>query len=76
MEIKLMKKWKCKLNLHDYENVGTQHTKNIVGGLSMTQLTRDVKKCKVCGKIHFIGYDIATNAHLDETIDWYPKLNY
>jgi hypothetical protein len=26
--------------------------------------------------VHFDGYDIATNAHLDETLDWQPKLNY
>lgn len=29
----------------------------------------------LCGKLHFNGYDIATNAHLDETINWQPKLN-
>ena len=33
-------------------------------------------KCKRCGKVHFDGYDIATNAHFDETLDWQPKLNY
>ncbi len=71
-----MKNWKCKLSIHNDENIGTQKAVGIVGGFSMTPLMRDVKKCKSCGKIHFDSYDIATNAHKDETIDWLPKLNY
>ncbi len=69
-----MKNLKCILEIHDYKYIGTQSVKNIVGGFSMTTLMRDVKKCKLCPKVHFFGYDIATNAHLDEKLDWQPKL--
>jgi hypothetical protein len=41
----------------------------------MTQLNREVSKCQKCNKINIIGYDIATNSHLDETLNWQPKLN-
>lgn len=71
-----MKNWKCKLVVHDYETIGSQNAKGVVGGFSMTPLMREVKKCKSCGKVRFEGYDIATNAHLDETLDLQPKLNY
>jgi hypothetical protein len=71
-----MKNWKCKLGVHDYETIGSQNVKGVVGGFSMTPLIRDVKKCKRCDKVHFVGYDISTNAHLDGTLDWQPKLNY
>ncbi len=71
-----MKNYKCKLGLHRYKTIGTQYARNIVGGFSMVQLMRVVKKCEICGKIHFDGCDISTNAHLDKTIDWYPKLKF
>lgn len=74
--IKFMKNWKCKLGVHDYELIGNQNSNGIVSSFSMTSLTRNVKKCKRCGKVNFEGYDITTNAHLDETLDWQPKLNY
>lgn len=69
-----MKKWKCKLGLHNYETIGTQYVQGLVGSFSMTPLMRDNRKCKRCGKLHFVGYDIATNAHLDNTLDWQPKI--
>lgn len=71
-----MNKLKCKIGLHKYQNIGTQYAKGIVGSFSMALLMRDVEKCKICGKINFVAYDIATNAHLDETIIWHPKLTY
>ena len=71
-----MKNWKCKIGVHNYETIGSQNVKGLVGGFSMTPLMREVKKCKRCSKVHFDGYDIATNAHIDETLDWQPKLNY
>lgn len=45
-----MKNWKCKLGVHDYEIIGSQNAKGVVGGFSMTPLMRDVKKCKRSGK--------------------------
>jgi len=69
-----MKNWKCKIGVHNYKTIGQQNVPNVVGGFSMITLNREVKKCKSCGKVHFIGYDIATNAHLNETFDWQPKL--
>ena len=71
-----MKNWKCKIGVHNYETIGSQNAQGVVGGFSMSPLMRDVKKCKRCGNVHFGGYDIATNAHLNETLDWRPKLNY
>lgn len=71
-----MKNWKCKIGAHDYETIGSQKAKGMVGGFSMVPLMRELKKCKRCDKVHFDRYDIATNAHLDEMIDWRPKLNY
>jgi hypothetical protein len=72
----IMKKWKCKIGFHNYENIGSQSVNGVVGGFSMTTLMRDVKKCKICGKVHFDTYDISTNLHLDEKLNWKPKLNY
>ncbi len=71
-----MKNWKCKIGVHNYETIGTQNVRGLVGGFSMSQLIREVKKCKRCGKVHFEVYDIATKAYLDETFEWQPKLNY
>ena len=61
-----MKNWKCKIGVHNYETIGIQNAKGLVGGFSMTPIMREVKKCKRCGNVHFDGYDIATNAHLDK----------
>ena len=71
-----MKNWKCILGVHNYEIIGSQNARGVVGGFSMTQLMREVKKCKRCSKVHFDRYDIVTNAHLNETLNWQPKLNY
>ena len=71
-----MKNWKCKLGVHNYKTIGQQNVPNMVGGFSMVTLSRGVEKCERCSKVHFVGYDIATNAHLDETLNWQPKLNY
>lgn len=71
-----MKNFKCKIGVHNYETIGTQNAIGIVSGFSMSPLMREVKKCKRCGCVYFCGYDIATNAHLDETLDWQPKFNY
>ena len=71
-----MKNWKCKLGMHNYEELGTQTVPNMVGGFSECPLMRNVKKCKDCRKVKFERYDIATNAHLDDTLNWQPKLNY
>jgi len=68
-----MKNWRCKIGFHRYEVIGNQSTKGVVGGFSMTTLVREVSKCGRCGKVKFYGYDIATDAHLDETLDWKPK---
>jgi hypothetical protein len=62
-----MKNCKCKLGVHDYDTIGSQNARGVVGGFSMTQIIREVKKCKRCGKVHCVGYDIATNADIDET---------
>lgn len=72
----MKKNWKCNIGVHKYETIGSQTSKSLVGEFSMTTLMREVKKCKRCGKVYFDGYDIATNAHLDETLNWQPKLNY
>lgn len=70
-----MKNWKCKLGNHDYEMVGVQTAQGVVGGISMNPLMREVEKCKRCNKIHYVGFDIATDAHLDEKLNWQPNLN-
>lgn len=75
-EIRLISEAYEKMGVHNYETIGSQNTKGLVGGFSMIPLMRGVKKCKRCGKVYFVGYDIGTNAHLDETLDWQPKLNY
>jgi hypothetical protein len=69
-----MKSLKCLLTIHNYEIVGTQTVSNVVGSFSESPLKRCVKKCKNCGKVKFYAFDIATNAHLDETLNWMPKL--
>ena len=66
---------KCGLGLHSYKSIGTQSVTNTVGGFSMTPLNREVEKCENCNKLRFIGFDISTNSHLDETLNWQPKLN-
>ena len=71
-----MSNWKCKLGIHNHETIGIQKAHGLVGGFSMSPIMRAVKKCKICGKVSFYGYDIATNTHLDETLNWQPKLNY
>lgn len=71
-----MMNFKCILGLHNYKTVGFQKVQNVVGGFSMSPLMRQVNKCEKCHKINFFGYDIATNAHLDETLNWIPKLDY
>lgn len=69
-----MKNWKCILGIHEYKTIGNQKANGVVGGFSMTQLMRNVKKCNRCENVHFEGLDIATNAHLDNTLDWQPKI--
>lgn len=70
-----MNRLKCKIGIHNYEIIGSQNAKDIVGGFSMVPLMRIIKKCKRCNKVTIVGFDIATNAHLDETLNWQPKLN-
>ena len=41
----IIKKWKCKIGLDEYEIIRCQNARGIVGGFSMTPLMRDVKKC-------------------------------
>lgn len=71
---RIMKNWKCKIGVYNYETIGVQNARGVVGGFSMSPLMREVEKCKRCGKVHFNPFDIATDAHLDETLDWQPKL--
>ena len=59
---------------HKYQTIGIQTAKGIVGGFSMTPLKREVLKCSVCEKIKYIRLDIANDAHLDNSLNWYPKL--
>ena len=68
--------FKCIIGLHNYKIIGIQKVQNIVGGFSMSPLIREVRQCRTCNKTSFVGYDIATNAHLDETLNWIPKLDY
>jgi hypothetical protein len=63
----------CRLRIHNYKSLGTQSASNIVGGFSQTQLQREVLQCK-CGKVKYIGFDIATNSHLDNSLKWTPIL--
>jgi len=63
----------CKIGIHKYKSIGTQMAKNVVGGFSGIQLQREMLKCN-CGKIKYVGYDIATNVHLDDTLDWQPNI--
>jgi hypothetical protein len=65
---------KCKLGLHEYKQIGIQTAIGTVGGFSMSPLLRVVEQCVTCHNIHFISLDIATNAHLDNTLNWQPKL--
>ena len=69
-----MKNWKCIIGLHDDEVLGTQTVTNIAGGFSMVPLMRIVEKCKRCGLKHYVGLDISTDAHLDNTLNWTPEL--
>ncbi len=69
-----MKKLKCVLGLHEYEYVGIQQARGVVGVFSMNPLIRQISKCKLCSKIHIFGFDVSNNTHLDESIDWQPKL--
>lgn len=71
-----MKSLKCILGGHNYETIGNQNVYGLVGGFSMISPMREVRKCKDCGNVYFIGCDISTNIHLDETINWQPKLKY
>lgn len=61
----------CKVGIHKFKTIGLQTVSGIVGGFSEVQLHREVVKCK-CGKIKKNGFDIATNAHLDESLNWRP----
>jgi len=63
----------CRLGIHKYKTLGTQKVSNVVGGFSEIELQREVLKCK-CGKIKYIGFDIATNAHLDNNLKWLPNV--
>ena len=63
----------CRSGIHKYESLCTQKVSNIVGGFSETELQREVLQCE-CGKVKYIGFDIATNAHLDNSLEWLPKV--
>lgn len=69
-----MKKIKCILGFHYFKNISTQKVHGICGGFSESPLMRDVLKCEYCGSVKKIGYDIATNAHLNDILNWQPKL--
>lgn len=73
---KNMINWKCRFGIHDYKTIGNQSVTGVVGGFSMSPIMRTVDKCKRCDKVNFVCCDIATNVHLDETLNWQPKLNY
>lgn len=64
----------CLLNCN-YKTLGQQTALGVVGGFSMLPLQRIVKQCTNCGKLKYIGLDIATTAHNDENLNWLPKLN-
>ena len=63
----------CRIGIHKYKSLGTQTVSNIVGGFSESPLQREVLRCK-CGKIKYVGFDISTNAHLDDTLNWTPNV--
>jgi hypothetical protein len=63
----------CKIGIHRFKTVGTQSANGVVGGFSEISLHREVLKCD-CGKIKYIGFDIATNAHLDDSLVWKPNV--
>jgi len=69
-----MKNWKCLLGLHKYSNIGQQSVPDMVGCFSMVPLKRGVETCERCGKVNYVAYDISTNVHLDETLNWHPEL--
>ena len=50
-----MKNWKCKIGVHNYETIGSQNAKGLVGGFSMTPLMREIKRCKRCDKIIYFN---------------------
>ena len=63
----------CKVGIHKFKVTGIQTVINLVGCFSGIQLHREVRKCD-CGKVKYIGFDIATDAHLDDKLDWKPNV--
>lgn len=62
------------MGFHSFKKVLTQSVHGVCGGFSETPLSRDILKCECCDKVKKVGYDIATNAHLDDTLNWKPEL--
>jgi len=69
-----MKKFRCKIGLHKYTHIGTQTVNGLVEGFSMSPIMRGVDKCIFCGKIKYIRYNIGSDVHLDDDLNWKPKI--
>lgn len=64
----------CALGWHYFGHPTTQTVTGLAGGFSMTTLHREVKVCQQCDHQSVTAFDIATTAHLDESLDWQPKI--
>lgn len=72
-----MGKLQCLLGIHKYEYLGSQNAREVYGkAFSMTDLTRDVKKCELCGRVKFSGCKISNSIYFNEKLEWIPRLNY
>lgn len=69
-----IKNWKCKFGLHSYEIICTQKVPNMFNAMSGSPIMRDVKKCIRCGNLSYFGYDALSNLHLNNTLNWEPKI--
>ena len=65
----------CKLGFHRFESMGTQTARGLAAGFGMAPIIREINKCKKCGNIKYFGLNISTKAHLDNELDWRPKLD-
>jgi hypothetical protein len=57
----------CNLGKHNYKSLKIQT-------LDETDLQREVLKCTRCSKLKYIGFDVSSNIHLDNSLLWLPKL--
>lgn len=71
-----MRNWKCKLEIHQYENIGEQTIKvgNItsVSSNSGAPIQRIVYKCD-CGHIKYEGLELGMNYN-NNSFKWQPSL--